>query len=108
MGSKRREVLTTDELKPSRMVVAIHPGPILQSELATRGISQARFAKHIGSTQPYVSDIINGKRGITATMAFKIGSALGTGPEVWMNLQMKFDLDSVLLSEYEDIEELQE
>ena len=69
------------------------PGEILEEEfLAPLSISHYRLAKTIGVPQSAISDIIHGRRAITARMSILLGLALGTGPHFWMNLQNTYDL----------------
>jgi addiction module HigA family antidote len=71
----------------------IHPGQMLQEEfLAPAGISQRAFAKRIGWTVAKLNELIRGKRGVTADSALDLARVLGTAPEVWLSLQMYFDL----------------
>ncbi len=70
-----------------------HPGRLLRDEfLAPMGVSQAAFARHIGVNPNVVSELCNEKRGVSPEMCFKLGEALGTGPELWANLQLMHDL----------------
>jgi antitoxin HigA-1 len=72
-----------------------HPGEILEQEfLIPLGLSQKRFAEHLGGSwsQPKLSAIINGRRAITEAIALDLGDALGTTPEFWLNLQAQYDL----------------
>jgi antitoxin HigA-1 len=39
-----------------------------------------------------ISQILNGKRAITADTALRLGYWLGTGPEIWLNLQKSYEL----------------
>lgn len=70
----------------------VPPGEFLQDELAERGISQSALANHIGVESGVINLICRGKRGISASMAKKLARALGTSPELWLNLQTSFDL----------------
>lgn len=71
----------------------IHPGEMLLEEfLKPKKISQRRFAQQLGWTAAKLNELIKGKRGITADSAIDLSDALKTSPEVWMNLQMLFDL----------------
>ena len=70
----------------------IHPGEFLQDILAEREISQSQLAKHIGVEPGVINLICRGKRGISAAMAKKLGRALGTDAELWVNLQSGYDL----------------
>jgi HTH-type transcriptional regulator/antitoxin HigA len=78
--------------KTFKAAESFHPGEYLGDELKERGWSQLKFAKIIGRPVQVVNEIINGKRGITAPTAKAIGLAFGTGAEVWMNLQVAYDL----------------
>ena len=63
------------------------PGEFLRDELAERGWSEAEFADILGRPAQAVSEILNGKKAITAETALAIGAALGTSAELWLNLQ---------------------
>lgn len=72
-----------------------HPGDILLEEfLKPLGLSQEQFAKHLNGTwtQPKISEIVNKKRRVTEAIALDFADALGTSPEFWLNLQMRYDL----------------
>lgn len=72
-----------------------HPGEILQEEfLKPLGLSQGRLVKHLGGTwtQPKISEIIQGKRRITETIALDFSDAFETSAEFWLNLQCQYDL----------------
>lgn len=68
------------------------PGEYLADELAAREWSQADFAEIIGRPVQFVSEIINGKKEITAESATQIAAALGTSAETWLSLQARFRL----------------
>jgi len=71
----------------------IHPGEHLAEMLAELGISQYRLARTIGVPPRRINEIVHGRRSITADTALRIGRALGTTPEFWLNLQRMYDLD---------------
>jgi len=72
----------------------MHPGRMLREEfLAPSGTSQRAFAARLGWTVAKLNELINGKRGITADSALDLAAELGTTPELWLNLQMHFDLN---------------
>ncbi len=75
-------------------VEAIHPGEHLAEMLDEMGITQYRLAKTIGVPQIRVSEVVRCRRSITADTALRIGKALGTTPEFWLNLQRMYDLDT--------------
>lgn len=71
-----------------------HPGEILLEEfLLPMGLTQSAFAERLGWTRARLSELIHGKRGVTADAALDLASALRTSPKLWMNLQATFDLD---------------
>lgn len=83
------------------------PGEILLEEfLQPMGITQYRLAKAIGKPQSAVSDIVNGRRAITAEMAWLLGQALGTTAEFWLNLQATYDLKTIDTSKLPHVEPL--
>ena len=57
------------------------------------GITQYRLAKTIDVPPVRINTIIKHRRSITADTALRIGRALGTTPEYWLNLQRMYDLD---------------
>jgi addiction module HigA family antidote len=75
--------------------IPVHPGEVLQELLQELNVTQTSLANNIGVTQSYVSDIINGRRDMTATMAYKLGAALEVPAESWMNLQKNWELSKV-------------
>jgi antitoxin HigA-1 len=71
----------------------IHPGQMLREEfLVPARMSQRALAKRLGWTPARLNELITGKRGVTADSALDLAAALKTSPEVWLNLQMYFDL----------------
>ena len=71
------------------------PGDFLQEELDARGWTQVEFAEVMGRSQKLVSQLITGKIGITPETAVQLGDALGTGAELWMNLESQYQLSKV-------------
>ena len=73
--------------------VPIHPGEILKAEfLDELGLTAYAFSKAIRVNRSGVSDIINGKRAITAEMALRFARFFGNSPRFWLNLQDEYDL----------------
>ncbi|MDH4120612.1 MAG: HigA family addiction module antitoxin [Deltaproteobacteria bacterium] len=71
----------------------IHPGEILLEDfMKPLEISVNRLARDIHVPPNRISLIVNGKRGITADTALRLGKYFGTSPEVWMNLQQNFEM----------------
>ncbi len=73
----------------------IHPGTVLQDELEEIGVSQSALAAHIGVLPKTINEICNGKRGISAAMAWKLSRAVGSSPLFWMNLQNNWELSQI-------------
>jgi addiction module HigA family antidote len=70
-----------------------HPGEILREEtLPSLNITITEFARLLDTSRQAISEIINEKRGISPQMALKLAKALGTSPDVWLGLQLKYDL----------------
>lgn len=73
----------------------IHPGEILDKEfLEPLGVSAAKLARAIHVPTNRVTRLINGQAGITPDTALRLARALRTTPEFWLNLQLRFDLDT--------------
>jgi antitoxin HigA-1 len=71
----------------------IPPGEILLEEfLRPRGITQQRLARDIDVPVSRVGEIIHGKRSITADTALRLAKFFNTSPDVWLGLQMEYDL----------------
>lgn len=77
----------------------IHPGEILKEEfLDPLGMSQSQLADKASVPAMRISEIVRGRRGITADTALGLAEAFGTSPEFWLNLQMRYDLDLARLN----------
>ncbi len=70
-----------------------HPGRIVRDEcLAPLNLTVTAAAKGLGVTRKTLSELINGKSGISPEMAFRLTKAIGGTPQLWLGLQMDFDL----------------
>lgn len=70
-----------------------HPGEVLKEGYLTElNISVTEFAKKIKVSRQVLSAILNKKAGISPAMALKLSKALGTTPDLWLNMQMQYDL----------------
>lgn len=79
------------------VVGPIHPGEILKEDfLDPLDLPQAQLAAKAGIPAMRISDIIRGRRGISADTAIGLGEALNTTPEFWLNLQMRYDLETAI------------
>lgn len=69
------------------------PGEILQAEfLSPLKITQKLLANHLGCDIKVINRIVNGRASVTAEMALRLGAALKTTPEFWLNAQKAVDL----------------
>ncbi len=73
----------------------IHPGRILHEDMGDEEISINGLAQAIRVPANRISLIVNGKRGITADTAARLGRYFGTSAQYWLNIQNRFDLDSL-------------
>jgi antitoxin HigA-1 len=67
-----------------------HPGLVLREYLGDIAVTTA--AAHLRITRVTLSRVLNGKAGISAAMAIRLAAALGTTPELWMNMQSQYEL----------------
>ena len=71
----------------------IHPGEILADELVELNITATELARAIQVPPNRITQIIAGKRTISADTALRLGKWFGTGPRLWLNLQQAYELD---------------
>ena len=77
-----------------RTLPPVHPGEVLNEEfLAPLNLSQNKLALSIRVPAPRISEIVRGKRGVTADTALRLGRFFGTTPQFWLNLQTHYDLE---------------
>lgn len=80
--------------RAANLLRPVHPGEILAEDFLTPlGMSARALAAAIEVTPARVSDIIAGRRGITADTALRLGRYFGTTAQLWLNLQTNFDLE---------------
>ena len=75
--------------KPSRV---LPPGVTLQSELAARNISIREFARILGRPQSFVTELVAGRRLLTAETALQLEAALEIPAGYWMNMESGYRL----------------
>lgn len=76
-----------------------HPGEILQESLEGHNMSQAELATRTGFTEAFISDVIDGKKDISADFAKALEYALGTSSGLWLRLQANYDEE---IADYKD------
>jgi addiction module HigA family antidote len=91
--------------RKSRRLPPVHPGEILAEDLMKPlGLSINRLSRDMRVPVNRMSEIVNGKRGISADTALRLARYFGTTPEFWMNLQAAHDLELAQRSSAERIE----
>lgn len=70
----------------------VHPGRILKRELAARDMSANRLALALRVPSGRLTDILNGKRGISPDTALRLGRFFGNSARFWLNLQTSYEL----------------
>jgi len=74
------------------MAPVAHPGRLLKRELTARSLSANRLALDIGVPSGRVTDILNGRRSITADTAIRFGRYFGNSAQFWLDLQSQYDI----------------
>jgi len=85
----------------------IHPGEVIQEEfLVPFKISIPRLAKGTGIQLTRITDIINGKKRITAEVALRLSVFFGNSPKFWLGLQDDYDIEEGIISKKTKIESI--
>ena len=74
----------------TRMHNPPHPGEVLREYLGAITVTDA--ALKIGVNRVTLSRVVTGSAGISADMAYRLGAAFGTSPELWAGMQLQYDL----------------
>jgi len=81
-----------------------HPGEMLLEEfLNPMNLSQRELADGIRVPYQRVNELVNGRRGITPATALRLARFFGTSPDLWMNLQLRWDLFHAQAAEAQDL-----
>lgn len=83
----------------------IHPGETIADLLEDRGITQAELATRTGVTPAYVSNVIAGKKDISANFALALEYALDVPKSFWLNLQANYDAELLEINKEQTISE---
>ena len=84
----------------------IHPGEVLKDELEELGLSAEALSREIHVPANRISQIVAGRRGITADTALRLGHWFGMSAEFWLNLQKSYELRLAAQEVGEEIERL--
>ncbi len=81
---------------PRRAMPNIHPGEILREEVINANeITITEAAKLLGVTRTTLSNVVNTKSDISPEMCYRIAAVFGGSPDIWANLQMKYNMAAV-------------
>ena len=80
-----------------------HPGEILREELVELNLSANAFAAEIKVPTNRVTEILGGRRSISAETALRLARFFGTSAQFWMNLQANYDLKRAAAESGKDI-----
>jgi addiction module HigA family antidote len=81
-------------MKTPRQLPPVHPGEILREDLMVpHALSINALARGLKVPVTRMSEIVNGRRSITADTALRLARYFGMTPQFWMNLQAAYDLD---------------
>jgi addiction module HigA family antidote len=80
--------------KMAKKLAPMHPGEVLREEfLLPLNLSAGALAKACGLPRTRIERIAAETTGITADTALRLGKALGTSAQLWMNLQNRYDVE---------------
>lgn len=85
--------------------LVIHPGETIADILEDRNITQKELAKRAGVSEPFLSDVIRGKKDISKSLAMGLEYALSVPSSFWLNLQANYDAELLILQEEQTISE---
>jgi antitoxin HigA-1 len=86
------------------MTPVVHPGRLLKGELAARKVRANRLALDIGVPSGRITDILNGRRSITADTAVRLAHYFGNRGQFWLDLQSQHDIAVIERERGADIE----
>lgn len=98
VGGGRTKMARADDIRQTRRITT-HPGEMLAQEfLVPLKISASALAAGIGVPANRLTEMVAGRRSMTADTALRLSERFGTSPEFWMNLQTLHDLSKAVLS----------
>lgn len=79
---------------------------LLEEFLTPMGLTQRELADGIRVPYQRVNELVNGRRGITPATALRLAKFFGTTPDIWMNLQLRWDLFHAQEVEARDLDQI--
>lgn len=93
MRIKLKSLTTIEKTMKNDRLPILHPGEILRLEfLEPLELTPYRLSKDIGVAQTRISEILSGKRSVTADTALRLSQYFGNSAQFWLNLQTAYDL----------------
>jgi addiction module HigA family antidote len=92
----------------AKKLAPLHPGEVLREEfLVPLNLSAGALAKACGLPRTRIERIVAEDVGVTADTALRLAKALGTSPELWLNLQTDFELETAKRSLGKDLDKIE-
>ena len=73
-------------------MVPVHPGRLLRGEIEERGLNANQLALALRVPSGRITEILNGKRGLTAETSLRLAVYFGNSAQFWMNMQSQYEL----------------
>jgi addiction module HigA family antidote len=72
----------------------MHPGELLREDvLPALARTRAEIARHLGVSRQTLHAILTERAPVTPEMALRLGKLCGNGPDLWLSLQSRYDLE---------------
>jgi addiction module HigA family antidote len=88
----RSTALSADARRRGATMMAVHPGRVLRREMEARKLSANAFALALRTPSGRITDILNGKRGVSPETAMRLARYFGNSARFWLNLQTAYEL----------------
>ena len=86
----------------------LHPGEFVRELILDEfDLTQAQLAESLGVSRRTINQLVNGKRAMSAAMAWRLGKFTKTTPQLWMNMQIGLDLWDALHSFSDEMDQIQ-
>ncbi len=95
----------TIEPRTATGLPSIHPGELLREEiLPALGRPRVEISRLLGVSRPTLHAVLTERAAVTPEMALRLGKLCGNGPELWLALQMRYDLERLRRERAADID----
>lgn len=91
-------------IRPHSALPPMHPGELLREDvLPALGRTRADIARLLGVSRQTLHSILTERAPVTPEMALRLGKLCGNGPELWLTLQSRYDLDRLEKAKHDEI-----